>query len=184
MTRLNVSLGEVQSQRKTHQLNFQFCFCLHSLILLFDKTISVAQIIEPAWKRNYKFIDHCAFSQFQAGPWSVFVGSLVSGSLETVLFRVQVLQQLLMGFNGLVVCSLTQKITWKKPNFKLLQQFSSLKLITFQRVKDMLLAFQNAAAKLTLKKPIKPIKPIKRHLYFRHLYDWGYALHPQSYKRL
>lgn len=58
-------------------------------IRLVDKTFSVAWIIEPAWKRNYKFIEQCMFSEFWS--WSDFVGSLVSGGLTTVLFRIQVL---------------------------------------------------------------------------------------------
>ena len=45
-----------------------------------DKTFSVTQIIEPAWKRNNKFVEHCAFSQFGC----VF-GDLISDSAGTWL---------------------------------------------------------------------------------------------------
>ena len=57
------------------------------MIHLVDKTFSVAQIIEPAWKRNYKFVEHCAFSQFGFVffvTWSVIVRLLGQLSVMSV----------------------------------------------------------------------------------------------------
>ena len=32
-------------------------------------TFFVARIIEPPWKRNYKFVEHRVFSEFKALVW-------------------------------------------------------------------------------------------------------------------
>ena len=61
--------GWVYSQRKTHRCKIQLCFYLHFLIRLVDKTFSVARIIEPPWKRNYKFVEHRVLPELKALLW-------------------------------------------------------------------------------------------------------------------
>ena len=69
--------GPLKASVKVH-----LCFYGHSLIRLISKTFSVAQIIEPARKRSYKFVENRphSYSQHWTGTslqWRLMRGNLL-----------------------------------------------------------------------------------------------------------